>query len=163
MLRKITIMMVFILISLIIFSANVQAENKPVQLALLTPVQIFTEDNTISGIRLNILYGRNVSVTGLDLGLINHTTTGVSKGVQFGLVGLADTDFIGWQNNWLNVVENNFEGFQWGLVNYAHSANGFQLGLVNYAVNMHGLQIGLVNIIKQNGAFPVFPIVNWSF
>ena len=41
--------------------------------------------------------------------------------------------------------------------------NGVQLGLVNYAGTMHGLQIGLVNIIKQGGAFPVFPIVNWSF
>jgi len=163
MFRKYVVIVNLVLLILAFFSTPTQAENKPIQLALLTPVQIFAEEHTISGIRLNIFYGRNVSVTGLDLGLINHTTTGESIGVQFGLVGLADTDFVGWQNNFLNVVENNFEGFQWGLVNYAHSANGFQLGLVNYAVKMHGLQIGLINIIKQDGAFPVFPIVNWSF
>jgi len=28
---------------------------------------------------------------------------------------------------------------------------------------MHGIQIGLVNIIWLEGAYPVLPIVNWSF
>ena len=87
----------------------------------------------------------------------------MSKGVQFGLVGLVDADFMGWQSTAVNLTKRNFEGFQWGIVNYAGHANGFQLGLVNYAVTMKGLQIGLVNIIKQGGQFPVFPIVNWSF
>jgi hypothetical protein len=63
----------------------------------------------------------------------------------------------------VNFVRQDFEGFQWGIVNYARYANGFQLGLVNYAGSMKGLQIGLVNIIDQGGQFPVFPIVNWSF
>lgn len=143
--------------------ALAQEQNRPVQFSLFTPVQIFPEDYTIAGVRLNLIYGRNVSVTGLDLGLVNHTTSGVSRGVQFGFVGLADTDFMGWQNNTVNVVLRDFEGFQWGLVNYAHHASGFQLGFVNYAVSIRGLQIGLVNIIKQGGQFPVFPIVNWSF
>jgi len=150
----------------IVFAAapvSAQAETKPVQLSLFTPVQIFPEDYTISGIRLNLIYGRNATVTGLDLGLVNHTTAGISKGVQWGLVGVVDADFMGWQNNTVNAVKGNFEGFQWGFVNYAHYANGFQLGFVNYAGSMKGLQIGLVNIIDQGGAFPVFPIVNWSF
>jgi hypothetical protein len=83
--------------------------------------------------------------------------------VQFGLVGIVDADFVGWQDNFANITKGNFEGFQWGFVNYAGHASGFQLGFVNYAVTMRGLQIGLVNIIKQGGQFPVFPIVNWSF
>jgi hypothetical protein len=153
-------LVVFALISI---STPVLAQKQPVQLALFTPVQIFPEDNSISGVRLSLIYGRNVTVSGLDLGLINHTTTGKSLGVQWGLVGMVESDFVGWQNNWVNVVENDFEGFQWGLVNYANHANGFQLGLVNYAVSMKGLQIGLVNVIKQGGQFPVFPIINWSF
>jgi hypothetical protein len=52
---------------------------------------------------------------------------------------------------------------QAGFYNYANNATGFQLGLINYARNLHGLQIGLVNIIEQGGAFPFFPIINWSF
>lgn len=144
--------------------ANVaSAETRPIQLALVTPIQIFPEDDNITGLRLNFLYGRNVFVTGLDLGLVNHTTGGVSKGYQSGLVGLSDGDFVGWQDNMVNVANGNIEGFQSGLVNYANFANGVQLGVVNYAASMKGLQIGLVNIIRQGGQFPVFPIVNWSF
>ena len=155
---------IFILI-LILSSMPVSAEsqNAPIQLSLFTPVQIFSEDYTISGVRLNLLYGRNVSVTGLDWGLVNHTTSGMSMGVQLGFLSINEADFMGWQNSAGNIVMGDMEGFQCGVVNYAGYANGFQLGLVNYAVSMKGLQIGLVNIIKQGGQFPVFPIVNWSF
>ena len=150
-------------ILLVSISSSAMAQSKPIQLSLFTPVQIFDENTPISGIRLSLLYGRNVSVAGLDWGLVNHTTTGKSMGVQFGLVGIAEADFMGWQDNWVNIVKGDFEGLQWGLVNYANYANGLQLGFVNYAATMKGIQIGLVNIIGQGGQFPVFPIVNWSF
>jgi hypothetical protein len=48
-------------------------------------------------------------------------------------------------------------------VNTADFHNGLQLSFVNYARTLNGVQIGLVNIIKEGGAFPIFPIVNWSF
>jgi hypothetical protein len=147
----------------ILIAAQVQAQTRPVQVSLVTPIQIFPEKYTITGIRLNLLYGRNVSVQGIDIGLVNHTTTGQFQGLQWGLVGLTDADFTGWQDCAVNVVQVRCEGLQWGLVNYAGNMSGFQLGFVNYAKKMKGLQIGLVNIIKQGGQFPVFPIVNWSF
>ena len=150
-------------LALIFIYSPVQAENRPIQIALITPVQIFPEEDSISGIRLNLIYGRNVSVTGLDLGLVNHTSSGIFKGLQLGLVGLADSDFIGWQDNWVNVTKGKFEGFQWGAVNYAKNMKGFQLGVVNYTENMYGIQVGLVNIIRVGGVLPVLPIVNWSF
>jgi hypothetical protein len=153
----------FVTLIFVFVSAPVLAEEHPVQLSLFTPVQIFPEDDTISGVRLNLIYGRNATVTGLDLGLINHTTSGISQGLQLGVVGFVDSDFVGWQDNSVNVVKGNFRGLQLGFVNYANNAEGLQLGFVNYAENMHGLQIGLVNIIRQDGMFPVFPIVNWSF
>lgn len=150
---------------------------RPVQLSLLTPVQIFPERDAITGVRINLLYGRNAWVHGLDIGLVNHTTSGTSKGVQYGLVNLTRTNLTGWQYGAVNLVEGKFEGFQQGIyngseaasgfqlgfVNTAQSFKGFQLGIVNYARQMNGLQIGLVNIITRDGAFPVFPIVNWSF
>ena len=83
--------------------------------------------------------------------------------MQFGLIGLVEGDFSGWQGTAGNITKGTAEGLQWGVVNYAGHASGLQLGLVNYALSMKGLQIGLVNIIKQGGQFPVFPIVNWSF
>lgn len=78
-------------------------------------------------------------------------------------MGIADADFTGFQDNAVNIVKGKAEGLQLSFVNYAARASGLQLGLVNYAGTMHGLQIGIVNIIGQGGAFPVFPIVNWSF
>ena len=151
------------ILTLIIVAQPLLAQEKPIQLALFAPIQLVPEENAISGIRLSLLYGKNTSVTGLDWGLVSHSTSGRSVGVQFGFVGLVEADFMGWQNTWVNYTKGNFEGFQWGVVNYAGHASGLQLGFVNYAVTMKGLQIGLVNIIKQGGQFPVFPIVNWSF
>ena len=149
---------------LVLTSLPALAQPRPFQLSLVTPVQIYPEEDPISGIRLNLLYGRNVSVSGVDFGLVNHTTSGIFNGAQFGLVGLADSDFTGWQHNWgVNITNGDFKGYQLGAVNYANFASGLQLGLVNYANTMKGLQIGLVNIIHQGGQFPVFPIVNWSF
>ena len=163
MVKNFAVMCGVALAALMFVASPAMAEEKPIQLALFNPVQIFPEATEIKGVRLSLFYGKNVSVTGLDWGLVNHTTTGPFLGVQFGGVGLADSDFTGWQDCWVNVTKGKMEGMQWGLVNYAGHASGFQLGLVNYAVTMHGLQIGLVNIIKQGGQFPFFPIVNWSF
>lgn len=155
----------FALCLLLAFSANkIAAQDKPIQLALFNPIQIFNENTSITGLRISLLYGKNATVSGLDWGLVNHTTSGVSKGVQFGLVGLVEANYVGWQDNGVNITEEKFEGLQLGIVNYAGTVSGVQIGLVNYASNMtKGLQIGLVNIIKQGGQFPFFPIVNWAF
>jgi hypothetical protein len=153
----------FVVFFLILTSTPALAQPRPIQLSLVTPVQIYPEEDSISGIRLNLLYGRNSTVRGLDLGFVNHTTTGLSKGVQLGFLNMSEANFLGLQKGFVNVTQGDFEGFQWGFFNYSKFANGFQLGFVNYVESMKGLQIGLVNVIKQGGKFPVFPIVNWSF
>lgn len=154
-----------------------KAKLRPFQLSLVAPIQIYPEEDAIGGVRLNLIYGRNVSVAGLDIGIANHTTTGAMKGVQFGIVGIADSTFMGWQNNWVNITKGKFEGFQEGLVNVSGNAtglllagvnvteytNGLQIALVNYTERMKGFQVGLINIIKEGGFLPVSPIVNWSF
>jgi len=144
-------------------SAQDDMKSKPIQLSLITPIQIFYEEAPITGLRFNLLYGRQSSVVGLDIGLVNHTTSGVSKGFQYGLVGINDARFVGWADNFVNISKEDFEGLQTGFVNSANHCSGVQFGFVNYARTMNGLQIGLVNIIKSGGQFPVFPIVNWSF
>ena len=139
------------------------AQEKAVQLSLLAPIQLFSQNTSIAGFRFNLLYGKNASVSGLDWGLVNHTTTGMSHGIQSGLVSIADADFSGGQYGFVDIVRGNLEGMQWGFVNSAHHVHGFQFGVVNYAATMKGLQVGLINIIKSGGQFPVFPIINWSF
>ena len=150
-------------VMLTMIATPVLAEERPIQLSLITPVQIFPEEDSVTGIRLNLIYGRNSSILGLDFGLVNHATSGISMGWQTGLVGIVDADFVGLQDNAVNMVKSNFKGLQWGVVNYAKAARGLQLGLVNYAERMYGLQIGLVNIITRDSDVPVLPIVNWSF
>jgi hypothetical protein len=139
------------------------AQEKPIQVALFNPVQIFPENNSIAGLRLNIIYGKNVNVSGLDWGFVN-STTGKQVGAQWGFVNMVDNGFLGLQGGFVNLTDSKFEGLQYGFVNY-HKGNvsGVQFGFINYAGSMYGLQIGLINIIEQGGMFPFFPIVNWSF
>lgn len=128
-----------------------KAQNRPIQLPLIAPAEIYPESNSDSGVRLSLQYRRNVNVTGFDLFPVSQTTAGISKGVQFGGVALVDANFVGWHNAPVNIVS------------YSNDAEGVQFGLVSYARKLKGLQIGLVNVIRQGGEFPVFPIVNWSF
>ena len=148
------------------------------ELSLFPGVQLRGEDSAIRILRLG-LYNRNVSIQGLDVGILNETTGGVSKGLQVGLVGFGEGDFAGWQANFVNIVEGEFNGFQGGtalynaidrgeavqigVFNRARDVSGFQLGLVNWAENMHGVQVGLINIISGKESLKFLPIVNWSF
>ena len=142
---------------------NLTAQEKPVQLALFNPIQIFPENTSIAGIRLNILYGKNTSVTGLDWGFVN-STTGVQKGVQFGFVNLTEGGFTGWQEGLVNVTRGNSLGLQSGGVSFHNGHHqGVQFSLLNYAETLNGLQLGIINIIGKGGFMPVFPIFNFDF
>jgi len=147
------------------------------QLALFNPIQLRDESMSIFALRLSLIYGRNVSVQGLDVGLVNVSTGGSSVGLQWGLVGYNKGNFVGWQHNFVGITKGHFGGFQsggvnimtegqafqYGLVNVAETVDGLQLGFVNYTQRMHGLQIGILNIIRQKENLPVLPIINWMF
>jgi hypothetical protein len=163
MYRKYSALFGVAVLTLIFISTSGQAQNRPIQLSLFTPIQIFPEDNAIKGFRLNLIYGRNVSITGLDLGLINHTTTGKSSGWQNGLVGLSDSDFRGWQNNLVNVTKGKFNGFQWGIVNYAKDMSGVQFDVVALNVTkgkFKGLQFGAINYAQDMSGVQINEWVN---
>ena len=138
------------------------AAQKPINLALVNPVQIVKEDQSISAFRLNLIYGKNASMTGFDLGLGNHLT-GNMTGVQWGAVNIVGGSFAGWQNGFVNINTGEIQGLQWGAFNSAGRINGLQLAIVNYAERANGVQIGLVNIIKEGGMFPFMVIANWGF
>jgi len=151
---------------------------KPFQISLWTPVAARSEDEAITIFRLNVIYGRNVSIKGIDLGIANHCTGGVSKAWQIGLLNSVEGDFIGWQDGWVvNFTSGKFigfqsgmynevaeaEAFQLGIINRADNMSGLQLGFVNWCENMHGIQIGLANYIASKETLPFFVFVNWSF
>lgn len=148
---------------MILFSTNLTAQDSPFQLSLFDPIQIVPNSKSISGIRLNLIYTKNVNVTGFDMGLVN-VTTGKQLGVQWGGVNVTDGGVTGWQAGFVNISRGDFVGLQTSWVNY-HGGhfNGLQFSIVNYAATLEGLQLGLINIIGEGGFLPVFPIFNFDF
>ena len=147
----------------------------PIQISLFPPVQIVREDRSVGGVRLDILYGKNVNVTGIDWGLVNHTT-GDELAWQDGIVNYVEHNAQGWQDGFVNMTNGEFTGLQSGFFNQSESANGVAFGVVNYTKHMHGLQLGILNMTEtmhglqigvgnviQKGKIPILPIVNWSF
>jgi hypothetical protein len=161
---------------LLLASSSALAASSPLQLALFDPVQIVKHDQSVGLFRLDIIYGKNAGMTGLDLGLVNHTT-GDQAGLTYGVASYVQGSFTGWQDNIVNIADKRFlglqsgafnrskdgHGVQFGWVNMTDKMSGLQLGLVNYTrVMTKGLQIGVGNIITEGG-IPFLPIVNGRF
>jgi hypothetical protein len=153
------------------------AASVPISLFLFSPVQTSQPGDSVEGIRLGLFYGQNASLTGVDGGLVNRLD-GSLTGVQWSVWGMVHGDMTGAQFNYLGAQAKghalglqtafyneagSLTGIQVGLVNLSGRTEGLQIGVFNMADSMKGLQIGLVNAIRSGGAFPVFPIVNWSF
>jgi len=138
------------------------AAEKPINISLFPPLALAKPTDSVTAFRFNLIYGKNTSVKVVDLGLINHTTSGVSSGLEWGGINYTEAEFSGIQLGAVNYNRGTAKGFEWGMVNYAGTAGGLQLALLNYAEKIDGLQIGAVNIIKQGGMFPVMIIANWS-
>ena len=83
--------------------ATACAAERPIQVSIFTPAQLVPEEDGVRGLRLNLIYGRNKSVQGIDVGFVNRLTSGQSRGLQIGLVGMVDVDFCGAQLNVFNV------------------------------------------------------------
>jgi len=156
-------------------AATAAAEgSSPIQISLVTPVQIVKADKSVSGFRLNLIYGRNADVTGIDWGIVNHVT-GNGFAWQDGFVNIVEKNFTGLQRGTVNMTRGEFTGLQvgafnqsdtghgvaLGVVNVSKHMRGLQFGLFNMTETMHGLQIGVGNVI-QKGKIPILPIINWS-
>ena len=115
--------MVLVTCVAVMVTGSAFAQGKPIQLALFNPIQIVPEDESISGFRLSLLYGRNANMTGFDWGLVTKTS-GSFSGVQWGFVGLVDENFEGWQSNTVSITRGSFKGLQMGLYSSANYVNG---------------------------------------
>jgi hypothetical protein len=138
------------------------AADKPINLSLFTPISLAKAEDAVTAFRFNLIYGRNTSVKVVDLGFVNHTTSGVSNGLQWGFANYAESEFSGLQIGALNIDKGIGKGLLLGTFNYTMNGGGLHLALINYAEKLQGVQIGAVNIIKQGGMFPVMVIANWS-
>lgn len=123
-------------------------------------VQICAPETEITGLRLNLIYGDNDDVTGLDLGIVSGSAC--INGLRLNAINLSDEHSGGVEIGLANVAKTEMVGWQCGILNYADSMSGFQLGLINHCCSLYGIQIGLINVI-ETGSITMLPIVNWAF
>lgn len=159
----------------------------PLQLSLWNPIQLFSEEKNVIGLRLDLIYGKNKNIYGIDTGIIN-TLTGNANGIQVGLMNKAEhvkgiqvgllgesKSLSGIQLNGLMSKTENLKGISisYGFPGYslAGSMDGLQIGLINRSGTFEGegtisfydstgFQIGGVNISRNLKGFQI-GIVNY--
>ena len=150
-------------------------DTTPLQISIWPPnLQVVTSDIDVSGLKLNLPYGGNGRIVGVDLGIastsdncsafqINRLNMSTERysGFQVGLFNLSG-ESAGMQIGLLNSTDSIATGLQIGLINSTDEMTGVQIGLINYTDFMIGFQIGVVNIIKES-IVPFFPIINFCF
>ncbi len=114
-----------------------------------SPLQLPSPDWQIDGVRLDLIYGYNHGVNGLDLGLVGASASN-SAGAQLNVLASVDNlDFTGAQlSGFGNAVLGTATGAQLAcLLNYNRAAFvGAQLACVNANGASTGLSLGLVNV-----------------
>lgn len=117
----------------------------PFQFSFATPLQLFNRDTDVMGLRLDVLYGMNKNLYGLDLGIGGNWV---------------DEDMLGFQIAGLGNFAERPRGIQIaGLLNMAGSdMKGLQVGGVyNYAVDFRGIQLsGLMLPLGVAGVIAVY-------
>ena len=146
----------------------------PLQISIFTPIQLVPQRKDITGLKLNIIYGYNEGIYGIDVGIASKAKNTSSlqlnlmnivdaygQGLQMGLFNIAE-DYSGLQFGIFNSCGSQFSGLQAGIFNSAPICTGLQLGLINSCSSMRGVQIGLVNIIAESNV-SFMPIMNMKF
>ena len=135
----------------------------PFQGAIWNPAQIFTESTDVRGLRVGVLYGKNASLDGLDVGLVTNVE-GRTRGVQSGFVNFA-SEVDGLDIGFVTNVEGRVRGAQCGVANLAAEFDGLNFGgwnnvekrvrgvqlagIVNFAGEFDGLEVGLANQVED--------------
>lgn len=132
--------------------AEETVDEYPFGLALL-PVRYLEAPSPDSGVwlfRLNLLAGRNRTMTGLDVGSVCNWTTGDGAGLAFaGICNVCGGEGAGLQVACLNSTERAHAGLQLGAGNMTWGIRGVQLGVVNATSEGYGLQVGVVNLAES--------------
>ena len=146
----------------------------PFQFAIVEQLQLVSKDKSITGLKINFVYGSNYDIKGIDLGIVSKAQ--YTTAVQLNLMNIVEQEGVGLQVGLFNLVQyysgmqlgvfnlcgSTFTGLQAGLLNHASVCSGMQFGLVNSCSSMRGIQLGLINVIKKNN-FPFIPIFNMKF
>ncbi|HOG50211.1 MAG TPA: hypothetical protein PKY10_06445 [Lentisphaeria bacterium] len=169
--------LVFAAFVIVFAAASASAfDTTPLQLAIWpSRLQVVPEYIDVSGIKLNLPFGRNENIVGLDAGIASSSSK--TSALQVNLLNRVHDRYAGFQVGILNQTGNSSgvqigvlmnatdsvaKGIQIGIINTSLEMSGLQVGFINYTEFMTGFQVGLINIIRES-IIPFFPIVNFCF
>lgn len=143
-------------------------------------LQIVDANESVRGLRIDIVYGENANVSGVDLGIVNSTTgnfvgfgwapganlvDGSAVGVQWSWIySHTAGEFTGWQSAAVARQEGaGSSGLQTGLVTlHEGDFTGVQLGFFNKGETVKGLQLGFVNWAEKLDGGLQIGLVNYA-
>ena len=154
-----------IFIGMIFFVSTITFAETAFQLGV--PGTNMPADESVKGVRLNLLYGKNTNMTGLDINLlalgetdnfkgvqlspfwigankVNNSFTGVGIGVANIHLGESTGVVLGFVN-----FTNDFNGLQWGTVNFNQKKSMINLGVINFSQGESTVDIGFVNYAEK--------------
>jgi hypothetical protein len=171
-----------------LFAANTAvAEPAAGQIALVGRAP---DNPDVDGVRLSIIYGKNSSMSGLDLGFfsmseseelsgaafvfgVHRLTGGMAGAAAFSLVNLHGGNDSGFNAAFLNMLDSAESAANLGFVNIASGKtmvdigalnladeSTAQLGFVNVTNRLEAFQLGFINV-ADNGFLKVFPFFNF--
>lgn len=156
--------------------ANAASAISPLGVSIVPPIQFPSDEFTITGLRMSVLWGRHRDVYGLDFGAVGNITeqdfTGVGLSGIFNIthgttraIGLQGAGILNMNTQKtavyglqvagglnINTAESRIVGLQAALLgNLSPNTTiyGAQIGLYNRAQEVYGFQIGLVNFTKN--------------
>jgi hypothetical protein len=119
--------------------------------SIFNPVQIYSETVSVRGLRINLFYGKNANVRGLDIGIVNQADD-LASGFQAAGIANAARELDGVQ-------------IAFGFNDARGRASGFQgAGFVNLAGKLKGAQIGFMyNEVEERAAgFQATSVANFA-
>jgi uncharacterized protein YjbI with pentapeptide repeats len=141
-----------LIISLCLTSLAFAEKTIPLQLSVWEPIQLVNSQNSIAGLRFNLLYTDNLDMSGLTLSAGWAKTSRNMSGIALGPVNWTNGLVYGFNAGILNYGGSRRVGLDVGMVNIAKgNATGAQLGITNWDFGyFHGAQIGVVNYTGEN-------------
>ena len=157
----------FAFVAMLGLSASLFAETAPVMLSLVDPIQFPDNNVEVTGVRLNLIYGRSRSMTGATLGLANrtdrehiggafgfvHMNEDIFTGAQAGLLGFTRGNLTGADLSMVSICQRHVLGGQAGFVTMNDSLKGVQFGFLNFSKQIEGAQLGFVNLTHDIRGF----------
>jgi len=152
-----------ILLGMLCLISTMTFAETPFQLGV--PGTNLPADQTVKGVRLNLLYGKNTNMSGLDINILALGEIDNFTGVQLNPIWIGaskvNNSFTGVGIGTANIHLGQSTGVVWGLVNYTNNFNGLQLGFVNFNQKKSVINLGGFNFNQGESTVDI-GVVNYA-